>query len=176
MPDGSDRRRSLTIGERTVRFDTPRPPEVPERTEQSPLLRLFRSLVKKSPQNRRRMPRHEAASFQLWVGWWSRRREFRALPARLSNISRGGALVFLANPPRAGEPVWICLGETASDDCVEAAVLAVRKARRGECAVRLAFREPCPHRFFEAAVCYVATRPRHRKEGTAEPDEPLLSD
>ena len=39
----------------------------------------------------------------------------------------------------------------------KALVLGVVATARGQCVVRVAFREPCPFAFFEAAVCGLAT-------------------
>jgi hypothetical protein len=153
MRDARDRPGPTRRGGKIIRFDVvpaagPDPAADPET-----LLDLFRAWINQGPEERRTMPRHEAAQSQVWLGWWQAPQEFAAQQARLVNISRGGALVVSADPPPRRQAVWVGVGEYEPNDCVGALVLDVRPARRRECAVRLAFHAPCPHRFFEAAVC-----------------------
>ena len=101
------------------------------------------------------MPRHKTRPFQVWLGWNQTGATFQASSARMVDISRGGAQLLIVDPPNPRSKVWICLGKPDPSDCVEAIVLDVRIARRNVWTVRVAFREPCPHPFFEAAVCVV---------------------
>ncbi len=155
MSDGPAQDRPRTLGNKTIRCD-PSPmgePVDPERVVKAGLLTLFRNWIATPDQECRQTTRHAARTYVVWLGWWRGEEEFFALTARLVNISRGGALVFVEHPPAENHPLWICLGTPEPDECLAARALEVRRARRGECAVRLAFREPCPSRFLEAAVC-----------------------
>jgi hypothetical protein len=165
MRDGAAPRPPRVSGRQSLRFD-PLPIEeaTTEALPDATLLDQFRNWLAQTPHESRKTARHAARTYVVWVGWWRRVDEFFAMTARLSNISRGGALVFLPHPPPAGHPVWICLGTPEPDECLAATTLDVRDARRGECMVRLAFLEPCPTRFLEAAVCGLTSkRPRSRR-------------
>jgi hypothetical protein len=160
MRDGPDqpRRKSLSRG-KTIRFDPPpgqttAPPAYP-RSPETGLIDRFRNWFATPPRESRRAARHAARMYVVWLGWWrgEGEDEFFALTARLANISRGGALVHVEHPPPEKHPVWMCLGSPEPDECLAATSLEVRRARRGECSVRLSFRAPCPSRFLEAAVC-----------------------
>ncbi len=163
MRDGRDRPGPTRRGGKIIRIDTARAAEPTPVTDPEGLLDLFRAWISRAPEERRAMPRHEAVQYQVWLGWWKAPQEFLAPKARLINISRGGALVFSDDPPPRRQAVWVGLGEFEPSDCVGALVLDVRTARRRECAVRLAFHAPCPHRFFEAAVCMLG-KPSGRRE------------
>jgi hypothetical protein len=153
MSDGPARHR--VSGNKTIRCDLSTPEEAAQvqRAERTGLLNQFRRWLAAPPAEYRRATRHAARTYVVWLGWWQGEQEFFALTARLANISRGGALVLVRQAPPENHPLWICLGTPEPDECLAAKVLEVRNARRGECAVRLAFREPCPSRFLEAAVC-----------------------
>jgi hypothetical protein len=153
MRDGTPGHRRS--GTKTIRCDLSRRYES---TAESPsatalLLDHFRRWFAAPQQEGRCAARHPARTYSIWVGWWRAEREFIALTARISNISRGGALVLVPQAPPENHGVWICLGTPEPDECLAATVLEVRTARHGECAIRLAFCEPCPSRFLEAAVC-----------------------
>lgn len=152
------------IGEKSIRFDLPPAPDEPPEVARKGLIDLFRAWVAQRPEDRRAMPRHKTLPSEVWLGWRRGNDTLFANMARMVNISRGGAQLRVADPPPEQTTVWICLGEPDQGDCLEATVLEVRGARRNECTVRIAFREPCPHRFFEAAVCILApSEPRNRK-------------
>jgi hypothetical protein len=153
MPNGPGRHRPS--GTKTIRCDPSPTDEMPqeERAEESGLLSHFRKWFAAPPVECRSATRHAARTHVVWLGWWQGDQEFFALTARLANISRGGAMVLVRQAPPENHPFWICLGTPEPDECLAAKVLEVRTARRGECAVRLAFRDPCPSRFLEAAVC-----------------------
>jgi hypothetical protein len=148
------RARHRASGTKTIRCDPS-----PQQTVSHPnaaragLLNQFRNWFAAPPRECRSATRHAAQTYVVWLGWWQGEAEFFALTARLANISRGGALVYVRQAPPETHAVWICLGTPEPDECLAARVLEVRSARRRECALRLAFREPCPSRFLEAAVC-----------------------
>lgn len=150
--DDSNRLKYQRIGVKSIRLDLPPQDEEPEAVPKG-LLDLFRAWIAQTPQERRAMPRHNTRPFQVWVGWNQADTTFHASSARMVDISRGGAQLLIVDPPHPRSKVWICLGKPDPSDCVEAIVLDVRIARRNVWTVRLAFREPCPHPFFEAAVC-----------------------
>lgn len=152
MPHESARPRLRSVDGRKNRIDVNEPESPAPEGDRGKLTELFRSLIGIPGRDRRSMPRH-AAEFAIWLGWWRGEREFFAIPARLVNISRGGALVTAINPPPGRHTVWICHGSPVPTECVEAKVLAVTMIRRREYGLRLVFTEPCPHRLFEAAVC-----------------------
>lgn len=160
-----DRPKFQFIGEKAIRFD--RPPDANEaagpESGRAGWLELFRALFAGTTEERRVMPRHKALKYRVWLGWTRGNEAYFTNPARLVNISRGGALVSVSDPPPEGYPVWICIGEPEPSSCLEAVVLEVRSAGK-ECSVRLEFREPCPHEFFESAVCMVA--PSQPRTGT----------
>jgi hypothetical protein len=153
MHDSPARHRAS--GNKTIRCD-PAPQEEAAhdwRAEPTGLLKQFRKWWTPPPAECRSATRHAARTYVVWLGWWQGEQEFFALTARLANISRGGALILVRQAPPENHPLWICLGTPEPDECLAAKVLEVRRARRGECAIRLAFRDPCPSRFLEAVVC-----------------------
>jgi hypothetical protein len=167
MCDDLDRPKFQSFGEKSVRFDlTPKAAESPELTKGS-LLDRFRGWMRQSHQERRRMPRHRAFEYQVWLGWERDKEAFFATSARLVDVSRGGALIIVADPPPEGHTAWMCLGTLEPRDCVRATLLEVRTARRSECFVRLRFGEPCPHAFFDEAVCMLARPKSTRGTGSA---------
>lgn len=160
MSHESDRPKFQFIGEKAIRVD--RPPGAKAAAaaaeDRAGWLELFRALFARSAEERRVMPRHKATAYQICLGWRRGNEAHFSSPARLVNISRGGALILVADPPPEGHAAWICLGEPEPSACLEAVVLEVRSAKR-TCTVRLEFREPCPHDFFESAVCMIAPTP-----------------
>jgi hypothetical protein len=160
MSDVFDPSEFPRVGEKSIRLDRPFASEEGADAAGKSLLDRFRAWVAQRPQDRRTMPRHDTPPFEVWLGWRRGDDSFFANLARMVNISRGGAQLRVAGPPPEQSTVWICLGDPESSECLEASVLGVRTYRRDECTVHLAFREPCPHRFFEAAVCLLsATEP-----------------
>jgi PilZ domain len=114
---------------------------------------LFRDYANEPPVNLRRETRHSAVEYRAWMGWWQNTHDFLIVAARLINISRGGAMLVLADPPPPHESVWICLGLSEPDDCARATVLDVRETGQdGEQAVRLTFQTPCSESFFRMAI------------------------
>jgi hypothetical protein len=163
---GKDR----SSGKKSIRFDlSPAPSDVPT-AMRAGLLDRFRIWFQQSPPDRRSLPRHKTHGYQIWLGWWRGDEAFFANPARLVDISRGGALLKVLDPPPEGFAAWVCVGSPDPRDCVESTVLEVRSTRGRECAVRIAFKEPCTHAFFEAAVCSLA-RAKSRTAARPPSDE-----
>jgi hypothetical protein len=156
------------IERRRIRVDSVEPGDAGSgsATAGRSLLGLFRLLGNRPAPERRRLPRHAVVESRVWVGWRRGEAGVLAGDALLINLSRGGALVFLDERPPRDRPVWIGLETSGQADCIEARVVAIAAARLGQCAVRLAFLEPCPYAFFEAALCGLRRndprrRPRH---------------
>jgi hypothetical protein len=155
------------IEKRKVRFDRIAPGAEAPRAENRSLLGLFRLWDPQPTAERRRSPRHEVVESQVWLGWWRGEAGFLASSAVIINLSRGGAFIFLDDEPPGDQPVWICLGMPDPVGFVESRVVAIKKSRMGQCAVRLEFKEPCPYGFFEAAVCGLpATDPKRRRRNS----------
>jgi hypothetical protein len=150
MPDASPTR---PLERRRFRFDSAPSGKTAARTGTGgSLLGLFRVRGETAAHERRGEPRHEIAECRAWLGWkiW---RGFRAPDALIVNISRGGALVFLDEPPPANRPVWIFLETPQFRTIIKATMLEAQTTNSGQCAVRIAFDTPCPYGVFEAAVC-----------------------
>jgi hypothetical protein len=128
--------------------------------------RSARVFVAPAPEQRL-TPRHQVECF-AWVGWKSWRR-FHMNDALLVNLSRGGASIFLDVPPPHDRPVWVFLETPSRRSVVKARVRDVQMTARGQCAARVAFDEPCPYAFFEAAVCgLAAANPKLRLRPTKQ--------
>lgn len=106
-------------------------------------------------EDRRAEPRHGQVECQAWVGWRSWRR-FHTNNALVIDISRGGARIFLDKAPPTKRPVWVFLETPGQKAIVKARVAGVESTPSGQCLARVAFHEPCPFAFFEAAVCGLA--------------------
>lgn len=129
------------------------------------LITRFRAHAGEEPAERRREPRHPAVEYRAWVGWWRDAHDFVIVAARLENISRGGALLVLADAPPVLDSIWICLGSPDPVDCARGIVLEVRMIHpNGDRAVRVAFRAPCSDVFFRTAILGL---------GHEAPQEPL---
>jgi hypothetical protein len=158
------------IEQRRIRIDSVAQGAVVPRAEGRSLIGLFRLWGDQPKPERRRLPRHAVVESQVWLGWKRGEAGFLAGAALLINLSRGGALVFLDERPPRDRPVWICLGMPDPVLYVEAQVVAIEVARLGQCAARLAFHEPCPYAFFEAAICGLPrSDPRRRARRAAGP-------
>src|SRR5215208_5861226 len=107
MNDELERPRFTLLGEKAVRFDLPPVPDDKPDPGRKGLLDLFRAWMARSPQDRRVMARHKSLRAQVWLGWKRGDDAFFANPARLVNISRGGALLQVADPPPQRHSVWI---------------------------------------------------------------------
>jgi hypothetical protein len=161
MQDEQVRSQFQAHGRKKIRIDVP-PREASHEPPPGTLLERFRAWIAAVPLERRAMPRYESTLDRVWIEWWRKEQEFFASTARLSNISRSGALLFLTDPPPHAHPVWIRLGQPEPDECLRGTVVEVRSSRCQGFAVRLKFCEPCPHRFFAAAVSPLAGA-RHKK-------------
>lgn len=119
-----------------------------------------------SEQERRFADRHDEVECLAWVGWKTFRR-FHMRDALIINLSRGGAQIFIDNPPAGNRPVWVFLETPGENAIVKARVLDLRTTAGGQCALRVEFHEPCPYAVFEAAVCGLApSNPRMRMART----------
>ena len=117
-------------------------------------------------QERRVAPRHEQVECLAWVGWKTFRR-FHMRDALVINLSRGGAQIFLDSPPAGKRPVWVFLETPGENAIVKARVVGLQTTPQGQCAIRVAFDEPCPYAVFEAAVCGLSpTNPTTRMART----------
>jgi hypothetical protein len=113
--------------------------------------RAFPPQADKVVWDRRRSTRHLAREHRLWLGW-RRRGDFFVIAAELVNISQGGALLLVDQPPDIRETVWLRLeGPSPIED---ACALVIESARVGACehSVRISFREPFPIAFYHAAI------------------------
>jgi len=91
----------------------------------------------------RRLPaRVNQTTLEWWDGWSSRN-----APARIVDISLGGALIESEVPPPHGLDVWVRLEEPTSTSWVGGQIVRTEDGRAA-----LAFREGCPRDFYEAAV------------------------
>jgi hypothetical protein len=122
------------------------------------------------PNCRRAEARRESAGFVCrlavrgWFSAWGR-------DALIVNISRGGALVFLDEPPPARGKLALELETPRRKVSVPATALEVRTTRQGQAAVRIAFSRRWPYDLFEAAVCGLSPAdPRSRRD--ARPQGP----
>ncbi len=110
---------------------------------------------------RRRNTRYAAALEEAWIGWWEEGR-FVESPARLVNVSSGGALVEAEHAPRVRKSVWICLVAPERTGWVEGLVLDARNTPEGVRHVRIRFREVCPYAFLDLSVSGGSVRPATR--------------
>jgi hypothetical protein len=137
-----------------IRFDAPPGHELTQQVEDGHILALFRAWDESRRNDHERDRRHDSrynpAETQVWVGWWNGARFF-VIHAQLVNLSKGGALVNLANRPPLSQPVWVCLGSPHPVDHVQARVLDTLPQNEGEFHARLEFHVPCPTSFFVAA-------------------------
>jgi hypothetical protein len=116
------------------------------------------------PWERRRAPRHSVAENRLWIGW-RKDEDFFVAGAQLMNISYGGALLVVEQPPLKGQTVWLRLEVVIPIEDVCAVVVDAARIGRGEYGVRISFREPFPTGFYQAAVAGLPSL--HAKIGLA---------
>jgi hypothetical protein len=109
---------------------------------------------------RRRWRRFPAIEHRAWLGWWAGPRQFTTVAARLEDISQGGAKLTTADPPAAGQIVWLCLGIPEPCECVQAKVVATSPTPEpeGGTIVRLAFGTLCPEKLYRIAIHGLAQR------------------
>lgn len=101
--------------------------------------------------DRRDSPRFDPLTDLLWVQWW-RDGECLGRPARLVNVSRGGALVVAAFLLYPGETLRLFLEQQEPPLGIDAVVIEAVEGAQGMSRVRLRFPRPCPDRFMEAAA------------------------
>jgi PilZ domain len=116
------------------------------------LLPLFLNRPDTSVDDRRRTPRYPAEVHRAWLGWWTGPGAFHTVAAKLEDISMGGARLHTADPPAAGQILWLCLGIPDPSECVQAKVVAVSPSAEGDCIVRVAFGAPCPRNLYQTAI------------------------
>jgi hypothetical protein len=101
--------------------------------------------------DRRRECRYLVVDERAWLGWWEGR-EFRTFPARVLNLSLGGALLSAETPPPHGHRLWLCPPSANPADWIEATLVESRKRLFGPSQVRLAFGSPFPYERFKDMV------------------------
>jgi hypothetical protein len=148
---------------RWLRFDEGGTTEGGQGAVRGSLLRTFGAWGRRAgsawsarrPVPERRAEERHRVECLAWVGWkaWRRFPMRDALPI---NLSRGGALVFLDEPPPTDRPLWVFLETPEHKTIVKARAVGLQTTSKGQCAVRLAFESPCPYAFFETAVCGLA--------------------
>jgi len=101
---------------------------------------------------RRANHRHTPVERQAWVAWEVERRVQR-IPARLLDISRGGAAVEVdvALPPIPSVQFGLC-GAPATEVILEATVVQIVTTRLGGCRAHLAFTTKCPDALLKRAL------------------------
>jgi hypothetical protein len=149
-------------GRTLVRLDRPFEPQDQEQADREgakaaapeggSLLDRLRDAIFATRCDRRGLVRHAVVDHDVWLGWWAGD-AFGAVLARLENLSRGGALVTLAERPPRREPVWLYkeLGTTLA--LVRGDVVGIQPAPGGLYAVRIAFVTPCPTDLCQATIC-----------------------
>jgi hypothetical protein len=116
------------------------------------ILGAIRAASPPAPADRRTGFRHPAADREAWVGWWSDD-DFIAVPARVRDISRGGARAVLLRRPPHGESVWFYKEVEDTLAFVRGEVAGVTPSPGGSYAVRFRFAVPCPTLLLQAVVC-----------------------
>jgi hypothetical protein len=102
-------------------------------------------------QDRRRAPRYPAAVDRAQVGWWEDK-QFRTAPARLTDISSGGASLVLDGQGVPSSFLWMCLVGEKPTGWISANLAGAQTSEDGVQLVRLAFAESCPYEVFKTAV------------------------
>lgn len=167
MENRPNDRKAIPLTGWKLRFDAPPPEGLMGRASGGDILSLFRAWdgADRDPNERRGAPRYTPAETRAWVGWW-RHGHFLVSRAEFINLSVGGALMRLTQKPPTSQPVWVCLGNPAPVDSVQARVLDSVTATTPNVPTeegsllspgslvylsRLEFHAPCPGSFFEAA-------------------------
>jgi PilZ domain len=92
---------------------------------------------------------------------WLDGKEWRTIPARLRDISRGGASLSARSAPPITRPARFRISEGDGSPWVEAEILGVEPASPTRHRIRIQFVEPCPSLLLRLAVL-----------GVVEPVEP----
>lgn len=98
------------------------------------------------------MVRHPVVETEIWLGWWVDD-DFGAVPGRLVNLSRSGAMVLLPERPPWNQPVWFY--RKINDVTVHARsqLVGVMPAPGGAFRARFRFAAYCPTELCLAALC-----------------------
>ena len=86
----------------------------------------------------RRSCRYDTVQASAYLGWWSEP-EFRSVAGELENLSRGGALVVVAETPPDGASVWFAVSAGPRAVGAGEADSAAKKPARGEKAAASGF-------------------------------------
>ena len=123
--------------------------------------------------DRRASPRYPVVQNRAFLSC-RKATETRQCPARLLNISSGGALIIAEQRPERGLIVWLRLEAPMPTERVEANVVGVVKVpgllwfRKASYIVRMSFIESCPYDLFKSAT--------HGHQLDATNPEPTLSE
>lgn len=99
--------------------------------------------------DRRTSFRYPAVVNRGWLGW-REGREFRTVPARLSDVSSGGCLVAAPAVPPKDQTILIRLHGPILPIWYEAQVVEIREELGGISIFRLSFPGGCPYELFMA--------------------------
>jgi hypothetical protein len=103
-------------------------------------------------QLRRADPRHIPVERQVWLAWQTDQSVHR-VPARLLDISRGGAAVEVdADVPPNQSLLFGLGGSSETDDFLGATVVRIAAARLGGYRIHLAFTTKCPDALLKTAL------------------------
>lgn len=101
-----------------------------------------------SVHDRRRATRYPAVVDAARVGWWEGK-HFRTAPARIEDISTGGAAISIGPDSLSAPVLWVCLAGPTPNEWVQAHLTGVTTAEDGSRTVRLAFPLSCPYELFK---------------------------
>jgi tRNA A-37 threonylcarbamoyl transferase component Bud32 len=107
--------------------------------------------VARSTSDRRKEPRYVPVHCRARVGWW-RGDAWRTADARIENLSRGGAAVFVAEVPPDASAVWLCFLDAPPRQWHAARVVGLDSEGHGARTVRVALAHPLPFCVFTSVV------------------------
>ncbi len=165
----------MATSQRRIRLDSPSPLQGALRTGGMDASWTKRSSRGAIIPDHRREERYAPVNHWAWLGWW-RWRGFRMLDALVINISRGGALVFLDEPPPLRRSVWLFVGTPDTKITLKAKTVESIMTQHGQCAIRLQFRQPPPLELFDVAVCGLSSVDPKRRAGMPPPEKAEPSD
>jgi hypothetical protein len=160
----------MTISQRKIRLDPPAPLQGALRTDGVDTSWTKRSSRGAIIPDLRREERYTPVNHWAWLGWW-RWCGFRTYDALVINISRGGALVFLDEPPPLRRSVCLFIETPDKKITLKAKTLENIITQQGQCAVRLQFRQPPPLELFDVAVCGLSSVNPKRRAGMPPPEK-----
>jgi hypothetical protein len=132
------------------------------------LIERLRRAIQLSASDRRKMVRHDVADREIWVAWWVGD-EFGAVPGRLVNLSRSGAMVVLGDRPPRDQPVWFYKEVDGVLTCVRGELVGMIPAPAAGYRARFRFASPCPISLCEAALCRPPEPDRSPHRSDTEP-------